>query len=80
MSYYQGSLLIGSGLGPVLGGFIAEHLGLSAPFFAYALLVFSAGPWAYLRLPETRPAPANQAAATSLNAGPAPQQLHHQRN
>jgi multidrug resistance protein len=56
MSYYQASLLIGSGLGPALGGFIAQYYGLEAPFFVYALLVFLASLWAYLRLPETSPA------------------------
>jgi len=40
MSLYQGSLLIGAGLGPTLGGFIAEYFGLSAPFLP---LPFSAG-------------------------------------
>jgi multidrug resistance protein len=62
MSYYQGSLLLGAGLGPVLGGFTAQHFGLAAPFFVYALFVFLAGLWAYLRLPETRPALPAQAA------------------
>jgi multidrug resistance protein len=67
MSYYQGSLLLGSGLGPVLGGFIAEHLGLAAPFFAYAVFVFFAGLWAYLRLPETRPILPAQAALAAAS-------------
>jgi len=40
MSYYQGSLLLGSGLGPTLGGFVAQYFGLAAPFFVYAVLVF----------------------------------------
>lgn len=30
MSYYQGSLLLGSGLGPTMGGFIAQYFGLAA--------------------------------------------------
>jgi multidrug resistance protein len=66
MSYYQGSLLLGTGLGPTLGGFVAQYFGLAAPFFVYAFLVFFAGLWAYLRLPETRPrltAPAAKPAA-----------------
>jgi MFS family permease len=67
MSYYQGSLLLGAGLGPTMGGFIAEYFGLAAPFFAYAVFVFFAGLWAYLRLPETRPA--LPARATALAAG-----------
>ena len=56
MSYYQGSLLLGAGLGPTIGGFVAQYFGLAAPFFVYAVIVFFAGLWAYLRLPETRPA------------------------
>ena len=56
MSYYQGSLLLGSGLGPTIGGFVAQYFGLAAPFFVYAVIVLFAGIWAYLRLPETRPA------------------------
>jgi len=54
MSYYQGSLLLGSGLGPTMGGLIAQHFGLAAPFFVYAVLAFLAALWAYLRIPETR--------------------------
>lgn len=56
MSLYQGSLLLGVGLGPTLGGFTAEYLGLRAPFFTFAILGFLAAIWAYLRIPETRPA------------------------
>ncbi len=55
MSYYQGSLLLGSGLGPTMGGFIAQYFGLAAPFFVYAFFIFLAGLLAYLRLPETLP-------------------------
>jgi multidrug resistance protein len=73
MSYYQGSLLLGAGLGPTMGGFIAEHFGLAAPFFVYALFVFLAGLWAYLRLPETRPALSSQAVALATgNSDPSP--------
>lgn len=54
MSFYQGSLLLGSGLGPSVGGFVAEHFGLRAPFFLYAALAASAALWALLRVPETK--------------------------
>jgi multidrug resistance protein len=54
MSFYQGSMLLGSGLGPTLGGFAAEYFGLRAPFFALAVLSLLAAVWAYLRIPETR--------------------------
>jgi MFS family permease len=71
MGYYQGSLLLGSGLGPTMGGFIAQHLGLATPFFAYALVVFLAGLWAYLRLPETRPTlPTRAAVLVAGNSNP----------
>jgi MFS family permease len=68
MSLYQGSLLIGAGLGPTLGGFIAEYFGLSAPFFAFAVLGGLGGLWAYLRLPESRPPDENKADSATVGA------------
>ncbi len=54
MSFYQGSLLLGSGLGPAVGGLVAERFGYRAPFFLYAVLAAAAALWALLRVPETR--------------------------
>lgn len=54
MSLYQGSLLLGAGAGPALGGYIADLLGLRAPFLIFGSLTLLAALWAYLRLPETR--------------------------
>ncbi|MBI4296045.1 MAG: MFS transporter [Chloroflexi bacterium] len=54
MGYYLGSVLIGTGLGPTFGGFIAQFFGLRAPFFAFALLSAAASVWAYFQLKETR--------------------------
>jgi len=54
MSFYQGSLLLGSGLGPAVGGLIAERFGYRAPFFLYGALAACAALWALLRVPETR--------------------------
>jgi MFS family permease len=34
MALYQGSLLLGGGIGPGIGGFLAEHFGFAAPFWA----------------------------------------------
>jgi len=67
MSFYQGSLLLGSGLGPTVGGFIAQYFGLRAPFFAYALLAIMATIWAYLRVPETCKTPEKQTMQTSAD-------------
>jgi DHA1 family multidrug resistance protein-like MFS transporter len=57
MSLYQGSLLLGAGLGPTLGGLLAQYLGLRAPFFVFGALATLAAVWGYLRLPETRSRP-----------------------
>ncbi len=56
MSLFQGSSLVGNGLGPTMGGFIAQYWGPSAPFFVLALFAILAALWSHLRLPETRPA------------------------
>lgn len=38
MSLYQGGMLLGTGLGPAIGGVLASHFGYSAPFWAYAVV------------------------------------------
>jgi DHA1 family multidrug resistance protein-like MFS transporter len=38
MSLYSGFLLLGSIFGPSFGGFIADSYGITAPFFAYAII------------------------------------------
>lgn len=47
----------GSGftLGPVIGGFVAEHLGVRAPFFVAAALALSNVAFGYFALPESLP-------------------------
>jgi DHA1 family multidrug resistance protein-like MFS transporter len=40
MSLYTGLLFAGAAFGPAIGGYVAEHFGLSAPFFAYAVFAF----------------------------------------
>ena len=54
MSMHQGSLLLGSGVGPAIGGFLAEAYGYRAPFFGYAGMALLAALWAYLIVPETK--------------------------
>jgi MFS family permease len=54
MSLYWGFFLVGSSLGPTLGGFIGEYLGDRAAFFCFSGLAFLSTLWFYLRLPETK--------------------------
>jgi len=56
MSIYQGALLLGAGIGPALGGFVAEYWGLRAPFFVHGLLAFLCGLWVVFRGVETKEA------------------------
>lgn len=54
LSLYQGALLLGSGLGPTVGGYAAGVLGYRAPFLASAVLAGLAALWAFVSVPETR--------------------------
>lgn len=54
LSLYQGSFLLGIGIGPVIGGYTAQFLGYRAPFFVYASLAIIVGVWMYVRLPDPR--------------------------
>lgn len=55
-SVYQGFFLIGLGLGPLPGGFLADQFGLRAPFVVYALTAGVTCLAALVLLSETRPA------------------------
>lgn len=54
MSFFWGSLLIGTTLGPILGGFMGQYLGYRAPFFFLAGIAFLDTLWAYFCIPETK--------------------------
>lgn len=54
MAVYQGAFLFAVGFGPVPGGFLAEHFGLTVPFFVFAAAGVVAGIVAYDKIPETR--------------------------
>lgn len=62
MSLYQGSLLLGAGAGPAVGGLLAELYGIRLPFVIFAVLTLGAALWALARIPETRPPRAATAA------------------
>jgi MFS family permease len=54
ISLFQSSFLIGTGIGPTIGGITAQWLGYQAPFFVFALLAAVVGVWMYIRLPDSR--------------------------
>lgn len=77
MSLYQGSLLLGAGAGPAVGGFLAEAYGVRTPFLAFAALTTLAALWALLRIPETRPLPEKlEETGTGLPLHPTPRLRH----
>lgn len=53
MSFIWGTFLIGSSLGPGLGGLMGEYLGYRAVFFCCAGLALLSTFWSYFRIPET---------------------------
>jgi multidrug resistance protein len=55
MSLYQGFFLVGVGLGPAPGGFLYDHMGIRAPFIAYAVFSALACGLALMFIRETQP-------------------------
>ena len=54
MAVYSGVFGFAVGLGPLPGGFLADRVGLAAPFWAFAALAALAALLAWFRVPETR--------------------------
>lgn len=54
MSLYWGSFIFAAGAGPLPGGLLAEWFGLSAPFWAYAVIGLGVGAIAWFAVGETR--------------------------
>jgi MFS family permease len=53
MALYQASLWLGVGFGPVIGGTLAHHFGLAAPFWAYGIVCAAAAVAVWWQLDET---------------------------
>lgn len=54
MATYSGVFAFAVGIGPYPGGLLAEHLGLAAPFYAFAGLSLAGAALGWWRVPETR--------------------------
>ncbi len=71
MSLQQGSLLVGTTLGPVVGGVLANSFGMEAPFYVVGAVGCVSGLWCLLQVrePAARPRPARDAAAAPSPKG-----------
>ncbi len=67
MSTYQGALLLGVGVGPIIGGLLGEQFGYRMPFFVYGALALCAAAWAFFVVPETRSLPATDDAGNPVS-------------
>jgi DHA1 family multidrug resistance protein-like MFS transporter len=72
MSTYQGALLLGTSVGPIIGGLLGEHFGYRAPFFVYGALALCAAAWAFFVVPETKMLTATTRGAVPAGTNPAP--------
>jgi DHA1 family multidrug resistance protein-like MFS transporter len=58
--------MLGITVGPIAGGFVAEAVGLQAPFFLVAGLAGTAGVWSYTSVQETAGSETHQRGKTRL--------------
>lgn len=64
MNIYQAVFLCAVGVGPSLGGVVADAFGTRAPFYAFGFLSMLAGIVCFFQVPETRERARARAAAT----------------
>ena len=57
LAIYQGALLLGTGIGPAIGGYLADNWGLAAPFWAFGAIGFAGFLFALLGFQEPEPEP-----------------------
>jgi multidrug resistance protein len=75
MATYSGVFSFAVGLGPLLGGILADELGLAAPFWACAVTGGLAAVVAWFRVPETKGIRSGSASRASASAPPFLQQV-----
>jgi MFS transporter, DHA1 family, multidrug resistance protein len=71
MSMFQGSLLLGTSIGPALGGLVAEAMGFQAPFFVAGVCNLGALVWAFFRIPDLRAVQPESASRSTPTRKPA---------
>lgn len=75
MAIYQGVFLFSFGIGPLPGGVLAEHIGLSAPFYVYGWVSVIGCLLAWFVIPETRNLAQSRPGATTTPPLPFIEQL-----
>ena len=70
MNIYQGIFLCAVGIGPSLGGVVADAFGMRAPFSAFGILSLLAAVVCFFQVPETRERAIARAALTRSAAMP----------
>jgi MFS family permease len=69
LSLYQGTFIFAVGIGPFPGGLLAEHFGLSAPFWAYGIAALIVTAVAWFAVIETRDLGKSAAGMTTAKLG-----------
>jgi MFS family permease len=64
LAIYQGALLLGTGIGPAIGGFLANHWGLAAPFWAFGVVGFAGALFAFFGFSEPPAEPEGETGAS----------------
>lgn len=70
MALYQTAILLGAGMGPAIGGFVAELYGFRAPFWAFAAVAALAAIFAVFQFTETLDQGPGDTNGSASNAAP----------
>lgn len=69
LSLHELSILVAQSIGPIIGGFMGDHLGLRAPFYLQGVLMLTGVIVVIFGVPETRPTGGSSTAGRSASRG-----------
>ncbi len=72
LSVFQWSFIAGITLGPLVGGFVAQFLGVRVPFYVVGLVAVMSALWTMRMVPETRGRQVAQSSVNQPQAAPTP--------
>ncbi len=73
LSVFQWSFIAGITLGPLVGGFVAQFLGVRVPFYVVGLVAVMSALWTMRMVPETRGRQVAQSSVNQPQAAPSSQ-------